>query len=173
MTETQLIAMAGLPGSGKSTIARELSRRLPAMLLSIDPIEAALRRSGWRKEQIGRTGYFIAEGLAIETLQNGQSVIIDAVNPIQAARDMWVKVAQDRAVPLTFIEVVCGDPDLHRQRIESRVRGIEGLTEVRWDRVLKRQDEYQPWSNARHVLDTASASADTLVDAVLPKLKRA
>ena len=64
MMETQLIAMAGLPGSGKSTIANALSRQLPAMLLSVDPIEAALRRSGWQKEQIGIAGYLVVEALA-------------------------------------------------------------------------------------------------------------
>jgi len=172
MMETQLIAMAGLPGSGKSTIANALSRQLPAILLSVDPIEAALRRSGWQKEQIGIAGYLVVEALAIENLQNGHSVIIDAVNPVQAARNMWVKVAEDVAVPLTFIEVVCSDPAVHRQRIETRVRGIEGLTEVSWDRVLTRQQEYQPWSNPRRVLDTSNVSAEALVKSILPDLWR-
>lgn len=172
MTDTQLIAMAGLPGAGKSTIADLLSRQFPAMLLSIDPIEAALRRSGWQQERIGSAGYLVAEALAIETLKRGQTVIIDAVNPVQAARDMWVKLAQDVSVPLTFLEVVCSDAVVHRQRIESRVRGIEGLTEVSWERVLKRKQEYQPWSNPRRVLDTSKTSAEALVESVLPDLRR-
>ena len=172
MTEIQLIAMAGLPGSGKSTIAERLSRQLPATLLSIDPIEAALRRTGWQKERIGIAGYVVAEALAIENLQNGQSVIIDAVNPVQSARDMWVNVAQAASVPLTFIEVVCSDPVVHRQRIEDRGRGIAGLTEVSWDRVLTRQQDYQAWANPRLVLDTLNASAEALANSVLSDLRR-
>lgn len=37
-----LIVMAGLPGCGKSTLARELAERLPAVVLDKDPIRAAL-----------------------------------------------------------------------------------------------------------------------------------
>ena len=36
------IAMAGLPGTGKSTLAAELARRLPAVILSKDVVRAAL-----------------------------------------------------------------------------------------------------------------------------------
>ncbi len=172
MTDTQLIAMAGLPGSGKSSVAEALSRQLPATLLSIDPIEAAMRRSGWPKVQIGNAGYLVAEALAIENLRHGRTVIIDAVNPVQLARDMWVKIARDLSLPQIFIEVVCSDPNVHRQRIEGRVRGIEGLTEVNWDGVLMRQREYEPWSNPRTVLDTLNASAEELVASILPVLAR-
>ncbi|MCX6046966.1 MAG: AAA family ATPase [Chloroflexi bacterium] len=37
-----LIAMAGLPGTGKSVIARGLAQALPAVILDKDPIRAAL-----------------------------------------------------------------------------------------------------------------------------------
>jgi adenylylsulfate kinase len=37
-----LIAMAGLPGTGKSTLARGLAAALPAVVLDKDPIRAAL-----------------------------------------------------------------------------------------------------------------------------------
>ena len=38
-----LIIFSGLPGSGKSTIARALARRLGAVYLRIDTIEQAIR----------------------------------------------------------------------------------------------------------------------------------
>ncbi|MEY9927846.1 putative kinase [Catenulispora sp. GP43] len=41
-----LIAMAGLPGAGKSTVAEPLARELGALVVSVDPIEAAMR-TGW------------------------------------------------------------------------------------------------------------------------------
>ncbi|MGH3568253.1 MAG: AAA family ATPase [Pseudonocardia sp.] len=46
-----LIVMSGLPGSGKSTIGRALAARLPAALVSVDPIDAALRRAGIAADQ--------------------------------------------------------------------------------------------------------------------------
>jgi predicted kinase len=43
-----LIALSGLPGTGKTTIARGVSARLGAVLLRIDWIETALARSTLR-----------------------------------------------------------------------------------------------------------------------------
>jgi hypothetical protein len=41
-----LIVMAGLPATGKTTIARELARPLGAVHVRIDTIEHAIRQSG-------------------------------------------------------------------------------------------------------------------------------
>jgi adenylylsulfate kinase-like enzyme len=41
-----LIAMAGLPGAGKSSVAEALGRKLTAPVVSVDPIEAAMWRAG-------------------------------------------------------------------------------------------------------------------------------
>lgn len=46
-----LIAMAGLPSSGKSTVASALASALPAPVLSVDPVEAAMWRAGVDRAQ--------------------------------------------------------------------------------------------------------------------------
>jgi predicted kinase len=40
-----LIVFGGLPGSGKSTVARALARQIKALYLRIDTIEQAIRSS--------------------------------------------------------------------------------------------------------------------------------
>jgi predicted kinase len=52
-----LIVFGGLPGTGKTTIARELTRRLGATYLRIDAIEQTLRGAG---HAVGPMGYVIA-----------------------------------------------------------------------------------------------------------------
>ena len=42
----RLIVLAGLPGSGKSTIARELARRTGAIWLRVDSMDQAIWASG-------------------------------------------------------------------------------------------------------------------------------
>ena len=56
--------------------------------------------------------------LAGVQLALGQSVVVDAVNPVKAARDIWVDLAERARVPLRVIEVVCGDEAEHRRRVE-------------------------------------------------------
>ena len=52
-----LIALSGLPGTGKTTIARGVSARLGAVLLRIDCIETALARSTLRIRSAEDAGY--------------------------------------------------------------------------------------------------------------------
>jgi adenylate kinase family enzyme len=41
-----LIVLSGLPGSGKSTIAELLAKRLRLPIFSVDPIESAIVEAG-------------------------------------------------------------------------------------------------------------------------------
>ena len=159
----RLITVSGLPGSGKSTIAEGLARALGAPVLSIDPIEAAMWRSGLAPTDTGIAAYRVAEAIASEQLKQGLSVIIDAVNPVEAARAMWRALAEQHDILLKPIEVICSDETLHRQRIDSRVRNIEGMPEISWDRVLERKAEYEPRSDERLVLDSATSGPDPLI----------
>lgn len=163
MRAQQLIAMSGLPGSGKSTIAEGLARHLQIPILSIDPAEAAMWVSGLKKTETGIAAYKVVQALAAENLALGFSVIIDAVNPVEAAHDMWRQLAIEHDVPHIFIEVMCSDQAIHRKRIEARVRGIAGMSELTWAHVQDRIHEFEPWSDDRLTLDSSGTAPDTLV----------
>ena len=55
-----LIIFAGLPGTGKTTIARELARQIGAVHLRIDSVEQAIRDSGLLSQPINDAGYRVA-----------------------------------------------------------------------------------------------------------------
>ena len=167
MMSQKLIVLAGLPGSGKSTLAEGLSRHFSLPLFSVDPIEAAMWRGGLPRDQTGIAAYVIAQTLAEEHLRLGQSVVIDAVNPVEAPRAAWRKLALKHRAELKIIECVCVDETIHRRRIEARVRNIAGLPEVAWADVLKRRAEYEAWADPRLVLDTSRASPEQLLSDAL------
>ena len=102
-----LIIFGGLPGAGKTTIARELARQIRAMHLRIDSIEQVMRASGLADETFGDVGYRVAYAVAEENLRIGQKVIADSVNPIRLTRDAWVDVAIRAQVRAIEIEVTC------------------------------------------------------------------
>jgi predicted kinase len=172
MTSQVLIVLSGLPGSGKSTLADGLSRALSMPVFSVDPIEAAMWRSGLARDQTGIAAYDVAITLAGENLQLGHSVIVDAVNPVEAPRAAWRSLAARHRTDLKIIECVCADQTVHRRRIEARVRNIEGMPEVSWARVLARRAEYQAWTEARLILDTSVAAPENLLAEALNYLRR-
>ncbi|MEV7401877.1 AAA family ATPase [Streptomyces sp. NPDC091267] len=146
--------MAGLPGAGKSSVAEALARRLAAPVVSVDPIEAAMWPAGVARNQpTGLAAYVVAEAVAGGVLALGQTVIADAVNAVEAAREQWRSLAGRHGVPVAFMEVVCSDPVVHRQRLEGRSRGIEGFLEPTWDSVERLREEFAPWTDHRLVLD--------------------
>ena len=156
-----LIVFGGLPGTGKTTIARELARRLGASYVRIDTIEQSLRVAGLA---VGATGYVIANEIAAENLKIGRTVVADCVNPVLASREGWRETAAANAAHLIEIEIICSDAGEHRRRVESHSSDIMGLAMPSWHDVVNRA--YEPWDRERLVLDTAKDPVERLVDRV-------
>src|SRR6186713_1564205 len=96
-----LISFSGLPGVGKTTIARELARQTGAVHLSIDTIELAIRSSIYGDDDRYRAAYRTALELARDNLQLGRIIITDCVNPIATVRDARRDLARSEGAALT------------------------------------------------------------------------
>lgn len=135
--------MAGLPASGKSTIATLLGSRLRAAVVSVDPIESAILTAGIESDQpTGLAAYLVAETIAESVLDTGQSIIVDAVNAVDPAREQWLQLAARQNTALRFVEVVCSDRELHRERLLVRQRSLPHFAEPDWHAVEQSLDEY-------------------------------
>jgi predicted kinase len=161
-----LIVLGGLPGVGKTTIARELSRAIGAVDIRIDSIEQAIRESGVTVVSIDDAGYRVGYAIAEDNLRLGRTVIADSVNPWPLTREAWRDVARRAGVAALQIEVVCSDAAEHRRRVEERLKSSGGPT---WEDVLAR--DYRAWENDRLVADTASQSVDEIVGMLLVNLR--
>ena len=149
-----LYIFAGLPGVGKSTLARMLAHSLKATYLRVDTIEQVLREH--TSEFNGPEGYYVAYRIAAENLRLNMAVVADTVNPLEVTREAWRAVARQAGQPFTEIEVRCSNLSEHRQRVETRRADIPGHTLPTWQAVVDRH--YEPWETAPIVIDTADQS---------------
>ena len=156
-----LVVLSGRPGTGKTTIAREVCRRLGACYLRVDAAETALARTG---AAVGVGGYAVIHELAVSNLLLGNTVVVDAVNPVPEARMSWRDAAQRAGVLLVSLETVLPDREEHRRRVERRVADIPGHEVPTWEVV--QSGEWSAWDEARDgprllidATDTAAAVA--------------
>ncbi len=165
--EAVLYIFSGLPGSGKTTLAQLLARRLKAVFLRIDTVEQALR--DLCALQVEGEGYRLSYRIAADNLRLGLSVVADSCNPIELTRREWEQVARDAGAAYRNIEVVCSDPEEHRRRVETRLPTVPGLKLPTWADVRRR--EYHPWRGGSLVVDTACRTAPECLDVLLAELR--
>lgn len=163
-----LYIFSGLPGSGKTSLAQRLARRLHCAYLRIDTIEQGLREL--LSANVEGEGYRLAYRVASDNLRVGGSVVADSCNPLELTRREWEQVAREAGARYINIEVICSDTHEHRRRVEGRASDIAGLKLPSWDEVELR--EYEPWSVARVVVDTAGKTVEESIDELLAELLR-
>lgn len=162
-----LYIFSGLPGAGKSSLARLLAARVAAVYLRIDTVEQALR--DLCDVIVEGEGYRLSYRVAADNLRLGLSVVADSCNPIELTRDEWEQVASDAGAHHVNIEVVCSNRTEHRRRVESRVSESSGLKQPTWHQVETR--EYHSWSRDRVVIDTWNKSKTESLDELRSRLQ--
>jgi len=165
-----LIVFGGLPGVGKTTIARAVAVDQQATYLRIDTIEHAIRAAGLLRGDVGTAGYDVANAIARENLAAGRIVIVDCVNPVIESRTGWRVTAARAGAGLIEVEVTCSDRAEHRRRVEGRLSDIADFTLPSWEEVLRR--EFQPWDRPHVVLDTALLTIDGAVAVLQRHIER-
>lgn len=152
-----LISLSGLPGVGKTTIARLVCRQLKAVHLRVDTIETSLSTGPLKVENVEGAGYAIAVELARDNLKLGLDVVADTVNPIAITRQWWQSAARAANAKLLDVEVYCGDLEEHRLRVETRDADINGMELPTWADVTARA--YEEWDREVLRVDSAQQSA--------------
>jgi predicted kinase len=160
-----LISFSGLPGVGKTTVARALAQEIGAVYIRVDSIEVALKNSSLQIHPAEDAGYLAAIAVAKDNLVHDLDVVADTVNPVELTRRWWVEAAKTCNARLLNVEIACTDQAEHRRRIENRRSDIVGLDLPDWEHVQSR--DYEDWIGNRLVLDTSRLSVSDCVKRII------
>jgi predicted kinase len=164
-----LIIFAGLPGVGKTTLAKGLALKLAAPYIRIDTIEQALLSSHLNIQNIEDAGYVVGYALAKDNLTLGRTVIADSVNPIELTRQAWRNIAKLCNTKALEVEVVCSNIAQHKNQAETRIADIKGHLLPTWQKIITR--EYTAWNRNRIIIDTADKTASECIEELVEKIQ--
>jgi predicted kinase len=114
-----LLQMAGLPGSGKTTLSRAIGRSTGAAVIDKDVTMAAAERFGIEPGRLGGLAYEVGYDLARSILANRLSVVLDSPANFTMIRDKGACIANETGASYFIIECVVPAP-VADERITSR-----------------------------------------------------
>lgn len=173
-----LVTMAGLPGTGKSTLAARLAAALGGVVLGKDVVRSALFPPpvlDYTREQDDlamRAIYAAAE--QIRRRHPDRPVILDGRTflKVYQVRDL-LALAESVGEPARVIECVCADA-VARERLERDLAaGVHPARNRTFALYLQGKARAEPLTLPRLVLDTSTLSADECVRRALAYLQTA
>jgi len=167
--EPVLYIFSGLPASGKSTLARNMSKILKIVYIRIDTIEQGI--IDLYKFNVQGEGYRLAYRIIEDNLKIGNDVISDQCNPINLTRNEFKNIAIKNNCKYINIEIICSNETEHKKRIENRNYPPS------WNEVMKRKYDtnysfmyYEPWEEEHIIIDTANKTVEECTKELLEKI---
>ncbi len=165
--------LTGLPASGKTTLARELERRLRAAGRRVEVLDGdEVRRwlspeAGFSREDRERHLRRVAHVSRL-LARNGVAVVASFVSPYRGVRAEVRRIVESEGIP--FIEVFVRVPlevamerdpkGLYRKAASGEIRNMTGV-----------QDAYEEPESPEVVVDSSSMSVEEEVEAVMGALR--
>lgn len=165
-----LVVLVGLPGTGKTRLANELSQRTGAVSLESDAVRRQLFRERHYTRGENRRLFAAIHAAIGEFLANRASVILDATNLAERERAPLYAIAEQHRARLIVVHVTT-PIDIVRARLEQR--SASGLSHSEADLAVyeRMQSRIEEIRRPHHVIDT-SEDIELALDALTKEMMR-
>ncbi len=157
-SQSVLIVVLGLPGTGKTTFARALAAQTGARHLNTDMLRAELGLRGQYDETTKARVYDELLRLARTTLRQGTSVVLDGTFYRQAFRDRISDLAQETGAVLKWLELRAST-----ETVQQRVSGSRPYSEADFTVYQKIREAFEPLKGERLSLDSDRQTLEAML----------
>jgi predicted kinase len=164
-----VIVVAGLSGTGKTSVARAVAGELGLRVVSADVVRQSLFGEAKRPAGYGRGAYTAEANLRtyealVETghdlLRRDGGVILDATFRRAADRELARAMAAHAGAQWRLIECQLA-PELVEARLNERLARKDGLSDATWETYLQQREEFESIADSSAfthlVLDTSAS----------------
>lgn len=177
MPQPRLILVTGLPGSGKSELARSLARDCAAALIAKDAIKEAMMDGGPLPMHVSRklsdVAFAVMFALAKETLAAGAALMLEG--NFRAGQHEPPLLAALPAQPIIIVQLLCRAPeDLRQRRLAARAadpRRHPGHHDAQQAAPVAACDGFLELPGERLLVNTGQAIAAALAECREPLLR--
>jgi len=153
-----LILIAGLPGTGKTTIARAFANRTGATHLNSDSIRRTLGLMGHYSPKDKKKVYDTLLLLTREALLRRETVVVDSTFYKEMIREPFHVLAADCGVSLYWVEVQASEQIL-RQRLSQPRPDSDADFQV----YQNIRDQFEPLPDDRLILNSEMETPESAV----------
>lgn len=165
-----LLLLSGLPGTGKSFLARRLAEALPFVIIESDVVRKILFPQPLYTVQESRWVHRTCHALMARLLKRGVRVIYDATNLIEYHRELVYRIAQKAGARLVVVKTVASE-EVVRERLRARQEEARELSDADW-RVYRRMASRQEQVSHPHLVIDTSEDLEEAVAKVLRFIRR-
>jgi predicted kinase len=159
--------MAGFPGCGKSTLAKEISKHIDVVVIDRDVIKSSMIESGVDLDIVASASYDVVFSLCKYYLGINKNVIIDTPCFYDDSLNNGINIAIKYDAEYKYIECRVEDFEVVNNRLKSRKRSISQIPSTEKESFLGAMDKSKHPTKTDYLIVDSSLPIESYIQKVL------